>query len=39
MQRMQEEFRLAGVRYVRALASEPAERIVRRVASDAPVQG
>jgi uncharacterized protein (DUF58 family) len=38
MQRMQDEFRLAGVRYVRALASEPAERIVRRVASDAPVQ-
>jgi len=37
MQRMQEEFRLAGVRYVRALASESAERIVRRVASDAPV--
>lgn len=31
------EFRAAGVRYVRALASEPAARIVRRVAADAPV--
>lgn len=39
MQRMQDEFRLAGVRYLRALANEPAERIVRRVASDAAVQG
>jgi uncharacterized protein (DUF58 family) len=37
MQRMQDGFRLAGVRYVRALASESAERIVRRVASDTPV--
>jgi uncharacterized protein (DUF58 family) len=35
--RMQDDFRLAGVRYVRAFASESAERIVRRVASDAPV--
>jgi uncharacterized protein (DUF58 family) len=38
MQRMQDDFRLAGVRYVRALANESAERIVRRVASDAPVR-
>ena len=35
--RMQDQFRSAGVRYVRALASESAERIVRRVASDAPM--
>jgi hypothetical protein len=34
---MQDQFRSAGVRYVRTLASESAERIVRRVASDAPV--
>jgi len=32
---MQDAFRRAGVRYVRALASEPAARIVRRVATDA----
>jgi uncharacterized protein (DUF58 family) len=38
MRRMQDDFRLAGVRYVRALANESAERIVRRVASDAPVR-
>jgi len=33
---MQGEFRSAGVRYVRALAAEPAARIVRRVAADVP---
>ena len=33
---MQREFRGAGVRFARALASEPAARIVRRVAADAP---
>jgi uncharacterized protein (DUF58 family) len=38
LRRMQDDFRLAGVRYVRALASEPAERIVRRVASDSAAQ-
>ena len=35
--RMQSDFRAAGVHYVRALSNEPAERIVRRVATpDAP---
>ena len=37
LHQMQDDFRLAGVRYVRALASESAERIVRRVASEAAV--
>jgi uncharacterized protein (DUF58 family) len=37
LEAMQGAFRAAGVRYVRALASEPAARIVRRVAADAPV--
>jgi len=36
MERAQGDFRAAGVRYVRALASESAARIVRRVAADAP---
>ena len=36
LDRMQRDFRAAGVRYLRALASEPAARIVRRVATDAP---
>jgi uncharacterized protein (DUF58 family) len=36
LDRMQNEFRAAGVRHVRALASEPAARIVRRVAADVP---
>lgn len=36
LDRMQAEFRGAGVRYVRALTTEPAARIVRRVAADAP---
>ena len=35
LRRTQDEFRHAGVQYVRALASESAERIVRRVASEA----
>jgi uncharacterized protein (DUF58 family) len=34
--RMQAEFRDGGVRYVRALSSEPATRIVRRIAAHAP---
>lgn len=39
LERMQADFRAAGVHYVRALSSEPAERIVRRVAApDAPVE-
>ena len=38
LDRMQGEFRGAGVRYVRALANEPAARIVRRVAADVPVE-
>ena len=38
LDRMQGEFRGAGVRYVRALASEPAPRVVRRVAADVPVE-
>ena len=37
LDRMQQEYRGAGVHYVRALSSEPPERIVRRVAApDAP---
>jgi uncharacterized protein (DUF58 family) len=37
--RMQTDYRAAGVHYVRALSSEAAERIVRRVAApDAPAQ-
>lgn len=35
LDRVQRDFRGAGVRYVRALASTPAARIVRRVAADA----
>ena len=34
LDRMQDEFRGVGVRYVRAFTSEPAARIVRRVAAD-----
>ena len=36
LDRMQVDFRGAGVRYVRAFTTEPAARIVRRVAADAP---
>jgi len=36
LERMQREFRGAGVHYVRALATEPAADIVRRVAAVAP---
>lgn len=37
LDRMQSEYRGVGVRYVRAFTTEPAARIVRRVAADAPV--
>lgn len=38
LDRMQSDYRVAGVHYVRGLSSEQAERIVRRVAApDAPV--